>query len=139
MCKQTLMPCPICGERDNIAIHSPNKNNKEHVQCLKCGLKMEKVLGNNMSAISWWNNRKLENKNVYRNEIKIFKLKENINLPIKSNHNKTANCNIGDLLISYDGKNVYAKDWDDNEEESFVLLLNDLVFIESNEHFFECI
>ena len=75
----------------------------------------------------------------YRNEIKVFKLKDNINLPIKSNPNKTANCSIGDLLVSYDGKNVYAKDWDDDQDDSFVLLLNDLDFIEANEHFFDCI
>lgn len=73
----------------------------------------------------------------YRNEIKVFKIKENINLPIKSNPNKTANCGIGDLIISYDGKNVYAKDWNDDQEESFVLLLNDLNFIEQNNYFFE--
>jgi hypothetical protein len=75
----------------------------------------------------------------YRKEIKVFKLSSNINLPIKSNPNKCANCCIGDLLISYDGVNVYAKDWDDNQEDSFVLLLNDLNFIEINKHFFECI
>lgn len=75
----------------------------------------------------------------YRNEIKVFELKDNINLPIKSNPNKIANCNIGDLLVSYDGKNVYAKDWDDNQDDSFVLLLNDLAFIEANEPFFYCI
>ena len=75
----------------------------------------------------------------YRNEIKVFKLRDNINLPIKSNPNKTANCSIGDLLVSYDGKNVYAKDWDDDQDDSFVLLLNDLAFIEANEHFFDCI
>ena len=73
----------------------------------------------------------------YRKKIKVFVLKNNINLPIKSNPDKTANCNIGDLLVCWDGKNVYAKDWNDNEEEDFVLLLNDLTFIEINKHFFE--
>ena len=76
----------------------------------------------------------------YRSEIKVFKLKENISLPIKSNPNNIANCSIGDLLVSYDGENVYAKDWgDDGKEKSFVLLLNNLGFIEANEHFFDCI
>jgi len=75
----------------------------------------------------------------YRNEIKVFELKDNIILPIKSNPNKFANCSIGDLLVCYDGKNVYAKVWDDSQEESFVLLLNDLNFIEVNKHFFDCI
>lgn len=40
----------------------------------------------------------------YRNEIKVFELKDNINLLMKSNPNKFANCNIGDLLVCYDGK-----------------------------------
>lgn len=75
----------------------------------------------------------------YRNEIKVFVLKDNINLPIKSNPNYIANCDIGDLLICYDGKNVYVKDWDDEQDESFVLLLNDLSFIEANKRFFDCI
>jgi hypothetical protein len=76
---------------------------------------------------------------MYRKEIKVFVLKDNINLPIKSEPIKVANCSLGDLLVCYDGKNVYAKDWDDNQKESFVLLLNDLSFIEANKHFFDCI
>ena len=75
----------------------------------------------------------------YRKEIKVFKLKESISLPIESNPERVVNCNVGDLLVSYDGKNVYAKDWTDNEEESFVLLQNNLGFIEANKHFFDCI
>lgn len=69
----------------------------------------------------------------------VFELIDNINLPIKSNPNKTANCTIGDLLISYDGENVWAKDWNDEEEDSFVLILNDLNFIKLNGHLFRCI
>ena len=55
--KQLLKPCPICGESNDIAFHAPNKDNKEDVQCLKCGLKMEKALGNSMGAVAWWNKR----------------------------------------------------------------------------------
>lgn len=77
--------------------------------------------------------------NCNRREIQVFKLKESINLPIKSDPNKAANCNVGDLLFSYDGVNVYAKDWDDSQTDSFVLLLNDLSFIHLNSQLFECI
>jgi hypothetical protein len=81
---------------------------------------------------------------MYRKEIKVFVLKDNINLsikgdPIKGEPIKVANCTLGDLLVCYDGKNVYAKDWDDTQKESFVLLLNDLSFIEANKHFFDCL
>jgi len=55
--KRLLKPCPICGEKKDIAIHAPNKDNKEDIQCLKCGLKMEKALGNSMGAVAWWNKR----------------------------------------------------------------------------------
>jgi Lar family restriction alleviation protein len=51
-----LKPCPICGSTD-IAVHKPNKEGKEDVKCLHCGLKMEKALGNSMGAIEWWNTR----------------------------------------------------------------------------------
>ncbi len=80
--------------------------------------------------------------NVYmdnRKEIKVFEIKDNVNLPIKSNPNKTANFSIGDLMVCYDGENVYAKDWVDGDEPSFVLLLNNLAFIEANPHLFYCI
>ena len=55
--RQLLKPCPICGEKKDIAINLPNKDNKEEVQCLKCGLKMEKALGNSTGAVAWWNER----------------------------------------------------------------------------------
>ena len=55
--KQQLKPCPICGEINDIAVHAPNNDNKEDVQCLKCGLKMERALGNSIGAVAWWNKR----------------------------------------------------------------------------------
>jgi transcription elongation factor Elf1 len=55
--KQLLLPCPICGESNDIAVHVPNSYNKEEVVCLRCGLKMEKALGNSMGAVAWWNKR----------------------------------------------------------------------------------
>lgn len=75
----------------------------------------------------------------YRVEIKVFKVKDSINLPMANNPQNIANCDIGDLLVCYDGKSVYAKDWNDTEDKSFVLLLNDLSFIEANKHFFDYI
>ena len=72
-----------------------------------------------------------------RIEIKVFKLKDNINLPISSHPSTTANCCIGDLLISYDNKHVYAKDWTSAGEPSYVLLLNELSFFESNPTLFD--
>lgn len=63
---------------------------------------------------------------------------ENINLPLASDYNKIAiDAAIGTLLISFDNKHVYAKDWSNGKEDGYVLLLNDISFIESNPHFFE--
>jgi hypothetical protein len=76
---------------------------------------------------------------MYRKEIKLFVLKENITLPIKSEPIKTVDFTLGDMLVCYDGKNVYIEDWDASQKERFVLLLNDLSFIEANEQFFACI
>ena len=73
----------------------------------------------------------------YRRDIKIFRLKEDINLPLQHNPNKVANCNIGDLLICYDGNNVYCRDRNENDEGNYSLLLNDLRFIEVNKLLFE--
>jgi len=53
--QKLLKPCPICGEKKDIAIHVPNKDGMEDVQCLKCGLIMEKALG--IGAILMWNKR----------------------------------------------------------------------------------
>lgn len=55
--QKLLLPCPVCGEAENLAIHAPNKDGKEDVKCLRCGLKMEKALGNSMGAVEWWNKR----------------------------------------------------------------------------------
>lgn len=68
-------------------------------------------------------------------EVKIFRIKDNINLPLKSNPNEVADCNIGDHLICIDGKNVYARHW--LKEDGYILLLQDLKFIELNTNFFE--
>lgn len=73
----------------------------------------------------------------YNEEIKIFRIKDNINLPLASNPNKITNSSIGDLLVCWDNKNVYVKNWDNPNDASFSLLLNNLAFIEANEHFFE--
>lgn len=55
--QKLLKPCPICGETTDLSIHAPNKNGNEDVTCLKCGLKMEKTLGNSVGAVEWWNKR----------------------------------------------------------------------------------
>jgi len=55
--KQLLKPCPICGTSENIIIHAPNKHDKEDVQCISCGLKIEKALGMNKGAVACWNTR----------------------------------------------------------------------------------
>ena len=55
--QKLLKPCPICGEVDDLSFHAPNNDGKEDVRCLKCGLKMEKALGNSMGAVEWWNKR----------------------------------------------------------------------------------
>lgn len=75
----------------------------------------------------------------YRQEIKVFVMRQDINLPIKSDPSKIAMTGIGDLLVCYDGQKVYAKDWCNNGDPSFVLILNDLSFIEANKHIFELI
>ena len=54
--KSQIKPCPFCGEKKDIAIHAPNNEGKEDIQCLKCGAKMEKAFG--VGVVSAWNLRK---------------------------------------------------------------------------------
>jgi len=50
-----LKPCPFCGGND-IAIHVPNKEEKQDINCLTCGAKMTKALGV-VGLIDSWNER----------------------------------------------------------------------------------
>ena len=70
-------------------------------------------------------------------DIKVFRLKQEINLPIKSEPDEIAECSVGNLLVCWDGKNVYAKDCVGGANDIYSLLLNDLAFFEVNEAFFE--
>jgi len=72
----------------------------------------------------------------YNLNIKIFELNRVIKLPTASNPEVITNCELGDLLVCFDGKNVYAKDRDAEGSDGFVLLLVGLDFIEANHKFF---
>lgn len=50
----SLKHCPMCGA-DAPKLTVPNKDNKESVHCLECGLKIEKALG--VGVVQAWNNR----------------------------------------------------------------------------------
>lgn len=69
-------------------------------------------------------------------EVKIYEIKDDINIPLKDNPNAMANANIGDELI-VSGKNVWVKNWDDdNNENEYVLAIFDNKFVEANTTFF---
>ena len=72
----------------------------------------------------------------YRKTIEIFKIKDNISLPLAENPAICANSNIGDYVVCWDGENVWARDWTDNETDQFVLLQNNLEFIKLNPSIF---
>lgn len=68
--------------------------------------------------------------------VKIFEIRENINLPLAENPDKCSNAGIGDHLLCFDGVHVYAKAYDKGKD-AFTLLLNDLKFIEMNPRIFD--
>jgi len=73
----------------------------------------------------------------YKIQVSVYKIKDNINLPLASNPQEIANSSIGDLIICFGG-DVYAQEWNnDNTQGNFVLLLNDIDFINANEQLFE--
>lgn len=69
-------------------------------------------------------------------DLKIFEINKAIKLPIASNPKTVVDCSIGDFIVCFDGKHVYAKDHDNSGKESFVLLLIGLDFIEANHKYF---
>ncbi len=73
----------------------------------------------------------------YEKRIRIFEIKDNINLPIARNPKETANCGIGDKLISFDDAFVYAKNWTDEAEFQYVLLSFNFAFVVLNKSLFE--
>jgi hypothetical protein len=79
----------------------------------------------------------MKNRMEERLDIKVFKMVMDVNLPLARNANITASTGIGNLLVCFDGKNVYAKDYVEGKDPAFELLLNDLTLIEANPHLFE--
>lgn len=73
----------------------------------------------------------------YKKNIKIFKIKENINLPLAESIDRCAKCSIGDFLVCFDGNEVYVKDWNNPSDAQFSLLANKLNFFEINKSIFE--
>ena len=74
----------------------------------------------------------------YTKNIRIFRLINNINLPLAENPNEIVECNIGNLIICYDGNNVFAQDWGiSNLGTNMSLLAINLKFIEINNEIFE--
>ena len=53
--QKQLKPCPFCGSAKDVVIHAPNKDNKEDVECLRCGVKMTRALG--VGVVASWNDR----------------------------------------------------------------------------------
>jgi hypothetical protein len=68
----------------------------------------------------------------YRKNIRIFKIIDNIGLPLAEKPATFANCGIGDHLICDDEKHVYCRNWNDDDPNEFVLLNLTLDFIISN-------
>ena len=74
--------------------------------------------------------------------IRVFRLIADIKLPLNDDPNDVAECNDGNLLVSYDGVHVYAQDHsistDDKEDgKNMSLLTIRLSFVEINPQFFE--
>jgi len=72
----------------------------------------------------------------YNLEIKVFELREKVNLPLAEDPEKIANMDSGDILVCFDGIKVFAKNWNTDGTKSFAMLLNDITFIEANPTFF---
>jgi hypothetical protein len=72
----------------------------------------------------------------YTKTIRIFEIKDNINLPTASNPNEMANCSLGDKIITFDEKSVYAKNRSDDNNNEYVLLSLNFEFVKINKHFF---
>ena len=69
--------------------------------------------------------------------IRIFKIIDNIKLPIANNPNEMANCSLGDNVITFDEKTVYAKNWNNETNHEYVLLSINFEFVKVNKQFFE--
>ena len=72
----------------------------------------------------------------YSKTIRIFEIKDNINLPTANNPNEMANCSLGDKIITFDEKSVYAKNWSDDNLHEYVLLAINFEFVRVNKQFF---
>jgi hypothetical protein len=73
---------------------------------------------------------------VYRKKAEIYKIKENIKIPLAENPSKMANSNIGDYVMIIDEK-VWVVDWqDDKNKELFALANINPDFIRLNDSIF---
>jgi helix-turn-helix protein len=71
-------------------------------------------------------------------KIEIYKIKENINIPLKENINLMSNHSIGDHIVIIDNE-VWIKYWDNNIKEQYALVHCFPEFIRVNEYFFDLI
>ena len=74
--------------------------------------------------------------------IRIYKLIADINIPLASDNNEVIDCEPGDLLISFDGENVYVRDrglssLDKELGNNMSLSSMRLSFLQLNTQFFE--
>jgi len=72
----------------------------------------------------------------YNENIKVFRLIAEINLPLAEDPSEIVDCNEGNLLVSFNGNDVYAQDHSMTNYNMALLTIN-LDFVLNNPQFFE--